>query len=107
MNVTVAPPPRTNVVLTLYGNNLLFVPPSITFLPGIDTLTIDVTPIIQSNAQWNIPFKINYFVSGANAADYIAPPESLVSVHRRSTASTLVTITPLFLFSMIGVLLLI
>jgi hypothetical protein len=47
MTITVKPPPRTNVVLTMYGNNLVFVPPSVTFLPGVDVVRVDVTPIIQ------------------------------------------------------------
>jgi hypothetical protein len=86
MTVTVHPPPRTNVILTIFGNNLVFVPPSVTFLPEIVTVRIDVTPIIQSNTQWNIPFKVNYLLSGANAGDYLTPPESLVSVQRPSVA---------------------
>jgi hypothetical protein len=72
------------------GNNLLFEPASITFLPDTQpTVSLQVTPQIQNNADWNIPFKIDYLCSGASRFEYICPAESFVSVHRRSDATTL------------------
>jgi hypothetical protein len=87
MNVTISTPPRSNVVLTFLGNNLLFEPASITFLPHSQTtISLQVTPQIQNNADWNIPFKIDYLCSGGASLDYICPAESFVAVQRRSGA---------------------
>jgi hypothetical protein len=99
INVTISTPPRSNVVLTFLGNNLVFEPASITFLPDIDTtISLQVTPQIQSNADWNIPFKIDYLCSGASRNDYLCPPESFVAVHRRSGTSNLTMSVGLVLF---------
>jgi len=71
--------PRSDVVLTLFANNLDFEPSYVVFVAGGATKQhISVTPRHTTSYELDYEsFKVDYVVSGTNANDYSAPSESL------------------------------
>jgi len=88
VTISVTQAPRSDIVLTLVANNLNFNPPHVTFFPGITTQTIQVNPVHSDfKDSQNIPFTVDYIVSGTNWADYVPPAQTFVGVGRGSGAA--------------------
>jgi hypothetical protein len=79
INVTVAP--RSDVVLTLIGNNLNFNPPYVTFNPNVTSVTITATPVHSDFKDSDeIPFTVDYIVSGSNWREFIPPAQTFLGI---------------------------
>jgi len=88
VTITVSPPPRSNVLLTPVGNNLNFFPSTATFTPSISSVTLQVSAVHADYAvSDNIPFEVEYIISGLNIDDYIPPANSFLAVARGGAAS--------------------
>jgi hypothetical protein len=87
VTIYVTQTPRSDVVLTLICNNINFDPPHVTFWPGIDTQTITATPVhADFKDSQNIPFTVDYVISGSNYADYVPPAQTFLAVARGNGA---------------------
>jgi len=87
VTISVTQTPRSDVVLTLVANNLNFNPPHVTFFPGVDTQSIQVSTVhADFKDSNNIPFTVDYIVSGSNWADYVPPAQTFVGVTRGDAA---------------------
>lgn len=54
-----------------------------TFFPNVDTQTIKVTPVhADFKDSDNIPFTVDYIISGSNYRDYVPPAQTFVGVAR-------------------------
>jgi hypothetical protein len=81
--ISVNTPPRSDVSLTLIGNNLNFDPPFVTFHPDVLSQTIKVT-IVHSDFKDSIaiPYVVDYIISGTNYEDFVPPAQTYLGVAR-------------------------
>jgi hypothetical protein len=87
LTISVTAPPRSDVVLTLFGNNLNFNPTYALFTAKTTTVQISVTPVHSDyQASDDIPFDVYYYISGTNQADYVQPQDTYLAVSRGSAA---------------------
>jgi len=79
VTVEISTLPRSDVVLTLFANNLDFEPSYVVFVAGGATKQhIAVTPRHTTSYELDYAsFKVDYIVSGTNSNDYVSPSESL------------------------------
>lgn len=85
VTVSTTVPPRSDVVLTFVGNNLNFNPPSLLLTKSNNQASVQVTPVHSDyQTSQNIPFSVDYIVSGSNANDFITPYNSKLAVSRGS-----------------------
>jgi len=83
VQLTVPVPPRSDVVLTLIGNNLNFFPPHAVFSPTVTNVTLQVSYAHGDyKDSMNIPFTVDYIISGTNWQDYIPPAQTYLGVGR-------------------------
>lgn len=81
--ITVPVAPRSDVVLTLVGNNLNFNPPHAVFSSDVTNVTLEVTYVHRDfKDSKEIPFTVDYIVSGTNWQDFIPPAQSYLGVSR-------------------------
>lgn len=77
VDVEISVAPLSDVVLTLYGNNMLFEPPHVTFTArGEKKQKIKVTPLHATSHEIDTDFKVNYVCTGTNAQHYMCPAET-------------------------------
>ncbi len=83
VTISVTTPPRSDVVLTLVGNNLNFDPPYVTFTHSVtqQSITVNVVHADFKDSD-NIPFAVDYILSGSNWQDYIPPAQTYVGVRQ-------------------------
>lgn len=84
MNISVTAPPRSDIILTLVGNNLNFNPPHAHFTHSsgsLQSLSIEIVHADFKDSQ-NIPFVVDYIVSGSNWADYIPPAQTYLGIQQ-------------------------
>jgi len=83
VNISVTVPPRSDVVLTLIANNLNFDPPHVTFFPNT---TYQVLSVSSAHSDFkdsdNIPFTVDYIISGSNWQDYVPPAQTFLGVSK-------------------------
>jgi len=83
LTISTTAPPRSDVVLTLIGNNLNFNPPNLLFTKSNTVATVAVTPVHADYKDFdNLPFTVDYLISGTNKADFIPPAQSYLAVSR-------------------------
>jgi len=104
IHVEISALPRSDVVLTLFANNIQFEPSYVVFVAGGSTKQeITVTPVHTTSYELDYAsFKVDYIVSGTNAGDYITPPESLhyIAIPRGYIAA--IVIVPFFFLLAVG-----
>jgi hypothetical protein len=80
IKVSISVEPRSDVILTLVGNNLQFhTPQFLVFTRGGPTeQEVEVTPRHTTSYELDYTsFKVDYYVGGTNSDDYLAPSETL------------------------------
>jgi len=84
VTIDVSAPPRSDVVLTLVANNLNFDPPYVSFSSTTtQSQNITVTAVHSDfKDSTNIPFKVDYIVSGTNWFEYIPPAQTFLGVQQ-------------------------
>jgi len=83
LTISTTAPPRSDVVLTLIGNNLNFNPPNLLFTKSSTVATTQVSPVHADYKDFSsLPFTVDYILSGTNQADFIAPAQSFLAVSR-------------------------
>jgi hypothetical protein len=87
LTIKTTAPPRSDVVLTLIGNNLNFNPPNILFTKSRTEASISVTPVhADYKDSEKIPFTVDYIISGSNKQDFIPPAQTFLAVSRGTAA---------------------
>jgi len=104
IHVEISVLPRSDVVLTLFANNMDFEPSYVVFTAGGATKQeITVTPRHTTSYELDYAsFKVDYIVSGTNLGDYITPSESLhyIAIPRGYIAA--IILIPLFFLIVVG-----
>jgi uncharacterized membrane protein YhdT len=79
VDVEISVAPRSDIVITLYGNNLVFEPAHVTFRAGQSLKqSVEVTPLGATSYETDDQgFKVNYICSGTNSQDYLCPSETI------------------------------
>jgi len=87
VNITAEVPPRSDVTLTLIGNNLNFNPPTLTFTWDNFSQIATVTPVHSDYKDaTDIPFTVDYVIAGTNWQDFVPPAETFLGVRQGNGA---------------------
>jgi len=85
VTVTTDVAPRTDVVLSFYGNNLNIVPSYVLITPNKRTATAQITPMHADYKDFlQNAFIVEYGVTGTNANEFIEPEDTMLAVTRGS-----------------------